>query len=257
MRLAALVPVVGDGRRQQAKLRKPYQLLEGRPVLAHTLERLERCGQIDDIYPIVPPEDLSYVRDEIVAAGRYQKVAEVLVGGLLRQDSIYKALMRLREGYDLVMVHDGNRPLVPDELLNRTIAAAEVHGAAIAAVPVHDTIKSITKSNFVASSYDRRRLRGIQTPHVFRHDILMRAYALATRENFYGSDDAVLVERLGEKIKVVAGSRINLYVASREDLSLARALLRVEQEYTRAEFAGPGGDGGGSSEWREDEKGTP
>jgi 2-C-methyl-D-erythritol 4-phosphate cytidylyltransferase len=257
MRLAALVPVVGDGRRRQARLRKPYQLLDGRPVLAHVLERLERCPGIDHVYPIVPQEDLAHVRDGIVKAGGFLKVREVLVGGLLRQDSVGKALLRLRDGYDLVLIHDGCRPLVSADLLERTISAAEIHGAAVAAVPVHDTVKTITKSNFISASYERRRLRSIQTPQVYRLDILSRAHAQAVRENFYGTDDAVLVERLGEKIKVVAGSRLNLYIASREDLTLARALLRDELEYLKAERERLELTEAGSGEWRDDEKGMP
>jgi len=109
----------------------------------------------------------------------------------------------------------------------------------------------------VTSSFDRRRHRAVQTPFVFRYDIMMRAYAMAARENFYGSDEAVLVERLGERVKVVAGSRLNIYVATREDLNLARALLRLERDTARADgVAGSGGEDS-SCPGREDEKGSP
>ncbi len=225
MKLAAIVPAIGDGRRQKAGRSWPFQDLGGRPVLARTLECLERCDRVHVVYPLVRAQDLTRVQRDIVDPGGFSKVGEILVGGLLRQDYLYKALMQVGPGCDLIMIHDGNRPLVGRDLLDRTIVAAEVHGAAVAAVPVHDTVKVLSKDNFIKSSLDRRRLRAIQTPEVFRFDILMRAFEAAARENFYGSDEAVLVERLGERIKVVAGSRLNIYVASREDLNLARAIL--------------------------------
>ncbi len=226
MKLTAIVTAIGDGRRQNGDRRWPYQDLDGRPILAHTLERLDACSRVEDIYPIVRPQDLAYVRRDIVGVRRFAKVADVLVGGLLRQDYLFRALTGAARGADLVMIHDANRPLVPPELLERAIAAAEIHGAAVAAVPVHDAVKVLSKDNFVKSSLERRRLRAIQTPEVFRFDILVRAFESAARENYYGSDEAALVERLGEKIKVVAGSRLNIYVASRDDLQLARAIVR-------------------------------
>lgn len=230
MKLVALVPAVGDGRRQQARHRKLFQRLEDRPVLAHTLSRLQECPRIDHIYPIVPAEDVEYVREQIVRPGGLSKVVDVLPGGLLRQDTLHRSLVRIGPGYELVLLHDGSRPLVTQDLLLRTIRAAEVHGAATCAIPVHDTIKSLSRENFITGSLERRRLRTIQTPQVFRYDILLRAHEQASKENFYGSDEVLLVERIGERIKVVAGSQLNLYVATRDDLTLARALLGVERE---------------------------
>lgn len=257
MKLAAIVPAMGDGRGQQAKQRKLYQLLDGLPVLAHTLDRLEKCPGIDHIYPIVPLEDLEYVKEHILGSGRYTKVVEVLAGGLLRQDYIYRALIRLGPTYDLVMIHDGSRPLVSQDLLMKVIEAAGVHGAAISAVPMHDTLKSISRENFITSSFERRRLRATQTPQVFRYDILNRAHVQAARENFYGSDEAQLVERIGERIKVVSGSHLNIYVATREDLVLARALLTTEGELLRVPQSSSSGSEGGSRLEREKERGSP
>ena len=225
MKLTAIVPAIGDGRRQNGNRRWPYQDLGGRTVLARTLERLETCQRIDEIFLVVRLRDLAITKREILEPETFNKVAGVLVGGLLRQDYLFKALKHVGRRSELILVHDGNRPLVTNELLERTIAAAEIHGAAIAAVPIHDTVKVMTRDNFVKSSLERRRLRATQTPAVFRFDILMRAFESAMQENYYGGDEAALVERLGEKIKLVAGSRFNLYIASREDLELARILV--------------------------------
>jgi len=256
MTLAALVPAVGDGRGQQARQRKLFQLLDGLPVLTHALDRLEQCPKIDHIYPIVAPDDLSYVQEHILIPGRYQKVADVLVGGLLRQDYITRALVQLGPRYDLVMIHDGSRPLVSQELLLKVIEAGEVHGAAVASVPMHDTLKTISREYFITSSFERRRLRAIQTPQVFRYDILNRAHLQASRENFYGSDEAQLIERIGERIRVVTGSHLNIYVATREDLVLAHALLRSEREIKAIGNTGSGGSDGGSRHEREKERGN-
>lgn len=254
MKLVALVPAAGDGRRQQARQRKLFQRLDDRPVLAHTLARLQDCARVDQIYPIVPVEEVEFVREQIVRPGGFSKVVDVLPGGLLRQDTLLRALVRIGPGTELVLLHDGSRPLVTQELLLRTIAAAEVHGAATCAVPVHDTIKNLSRENFINGSLERRRLRAIQTPQVFRYDILLRAHEQASRENFYGSDEVLLVERIGERIKVVAGSHLNLYVATREDLTLARALLGVEREL---QVSNDPLSGDGLREEREKERETP
>ncbi len=225
MKLTAIVPAIGDGRRQTGSRRWAYQDLGGRPVLAWTLERLGACQRVDEIVLVVSPRDLSLVRRDILEPGVFTKITGVLVGGLLRQDNLYKALKQVGRRSELILVHDGNRPLVSRELLERTIAAAEIHGAAVAAVPICDTVKVMTRDNFVKTSLERRRLRATQTPGVFRSDILMRAFESAMQENYYGSDEVALVERIGEKVKLVAGSRFNLYIASREDLELARLLV--------------------------------
>lgn len=233
MKLAAIVPAGGYGRGNQKSQKKACQMLEGQAVVMHTLGRLGECPRIDDVFLVVPPEDVSYFRHEIIGDGAPESFRGIISGGLLRQDSIKKALDQIGDGYEYILLHDGNRPFVSQDLLMRTISAAEVHGAAVAAVAERSTIKGITRSNFVALSYDRRRLRLVQTPQVYRYDILSRAFSMAARENFYGPDDSVLVERLEEKIKVVAGSRINLQISTREDLVLARAILAVERDLGR------------------------
>lgn len=238
MKLAAIVPAGGYGRGSQRTQKKACQILEGRSVLAHALARLEQCARIDDIFVVVPPDDLAYFQTEIFAGWVPARFGGLIAGGMLRQDSIKKALDHIGDAYDYVLIHDGNRPFVSQDLLQRTVAAAEVHGAAICAVAERGTVKGISRQDFVALSYDRRRLRLAQTPQVYRYDILSRAYAAATRENFYGPDDSVLVERIEEKIKVVAGSRLNLQISAREDLQLARALLALEREDGRAEGRG-------------------
>ena len=227
MNVAALVPAAGDGRNRQARGRKTPLLLGGRPLWEHTIERLERCTRVQHIYPIVPPTEVKDVKARFLSEGNESKVLEVFSSGLLRQDCIHKALVKLEGLYDFILIHDGARPLVPIEVLERTISAAEIHGAAIASVPVHDTLKAVTRDTFIASSYDRRRLRSIQTPMVFRYDILARAYGAAANESFYASDEAVLVERIGERIKLVAGSQLNIYISNLEDLKLAQAILEL------------------------------
>ena len=233
MKLAALVPAGGYGRGNQKTQRKACQLLDGVPVVVRTLQRLAAFERVEHIYMVVPPEDVAFFEGEILQDLDIPGFKGIVPGGMLRQDSIKKALDHIGDAYEYVLIHDGNRPLVSIDLLSRTVAAAEVHGAAVAAVAERSTIKGITRRNFVALSYDRRRLRLVQTPQVYRNDILSRAYALAARENFYGPDDSVLVERLEEKIKVVAGSRINLQISTREDLLLARAILSIERDETQ------------------------
>lgn len=253
MTLACLVPTMGDGRRQQARHRKIYQLLDDQPLLAHTLARLEQHPGIDAIFPIALPEEVGFVRALVAQHLGRSKVVDVLEGRLLRQDFMQQALLRIGPAYDLVMIHDGCRPLVSVELISRVIAAAEVHGAAVSTVPTYDTLKAVSRESFITQGIERRRLRILQTPQVFRYDMLARAYAHAARENFYGSDEVQLVERLGERIKGVPGSHLNLYVATREDVALARALLKLEPESLDPEPGDVTESDGGQRQQREKE----
>lgn len=224
-RVVALVPAAGAGRRVGGEIPKQFRALKGKPLLAHTLQRLQECPLIDAIYPIVQREEVAYCQREVVVPYGLEKVVEVVAGGPERQDSVYEGFCRLRGRPDLVLIHDGVRPFVSPRLLRETLRAAEVCGAAVAALPCADTIKEVDETGLVCRTLDRRRLWQVQTPQAFRLPLLKEALEKAVAEGFWGTDEASLVERVGYPVRVISGEPYNLKVTLPEDLQMAEWLL--------------------------------
>jgi 2-C-methyl-D-erythritol 4-phosphate cytidylyltransferase len=226
MKVVALIPAAGRGSRMGAKEKKPYLTLGGKPILTHTLSEFERCLLIDETVLIVSKSEIEYSRISIVETFDFKKVSKIIAGGLKRQDSVWEGLRDLKNSYELVMVHDGVRPFVSQEILEKSIHETARCGATVAAVPVKDTIKIVSKQAEVLETMDRNRVWAIQTPQTFTHDILKRAYERAFEDGFYGTDDASLVERLGIKVKIIPGSYDNIKITTPEDLALGEAILK-------------------------------
>lgn len=205
----------------------PKQFLPvlGQPMLAHTIRSFEDCGAVDSIAVVVPEAHVDYCKSEIVDKYGYKKVVACVEGGRRRQDSVWKGLTATTG--DIVCVHDGVRPAVTPGLITDCVESARLLGAAIAAVPAKDTVKRVRESS-VTETLDRLVLWEAQTPQVFKRDILMRAYAKAREDGYYGTDESSLVERLGVKVYVVMGSYSNLKVTSFEDLDVIKVLLERE-----------------------------
>ncbi|HJX12601.1 MAG TPA: 2-C-methyl-D-erythritol 4-phosphate cytidylyltransferase, partial [Dehalococcoidales bacterium] len=158
----------------------------------------------------------------LMGQGEFSKVTEVCLGGKRRQDSVAAGLKRLKK-CDWVIIHDGARPLVTVDLIERGLEAARETGAAVAAVPVTDTIKVVDSNETVYQTPLRHFLRAVQTPQIFRHDIIARAYA---RPDIDVTDDATLVERAGYEVRLYPGSADNIKITTRDDLARAELLLR-------------------------------
>ena len=205
--------------------KKPYLDLLDKPILAHTIGVFDCNTVVDRIFVIVGETDLGTCQSVAIEPYNFQKVAAPVPGGATRQDSVFNGLKMVPTGTDFVIVHDGVRPFVSDEIIFSCLEAASEWGAAVAAVPVKDTIKVTDKNGFVVDTPDRSRLWGIQTPQVFRRDLLLEAHRHARRKQIQLTDDAGLVEQLGIKVKCVMGSYANLKITTSEDLIVARALM--------------------------------
>ena len=170
--------------------------------------------------------------EEIARAGEtvrrfgLTKVSHILPGGEERQDSVYRGLQALRGKADWVIIHDGVRPFVPLELIQRVLSETRRWKAVVVALPANETVKEVSLENEVVRTVDRRRLWIIQTPQSFEYPLILRAHEEARREGFFGTDDASLVERLGIPVKILHGSRFNFKITTPEDLVLAEALLK-------------------------------
>jgi 2-C-methyl-D-erythritol 4-phosphate cytidylyltransferase len=202
---------------------KLWVSMGGRPLLAHTLAVFQFCSTIDHI-SLVLSADRQKLGQSLVKGAHFGKVDSLCFGGDERQQSVRAGLEELTP-CEWVVVHDGARPLVNAKLIEQGLLAARETGAATCAVPVQDAIKLVNDQNLVEKSLDRRRLWLVQTPQVFRYDLLVEAHRAAAKGPF-ASDDATLVERLGYKVKVFMGSYQNIKVTTPDDFILAQMLLR-------------------------------
>jgi 2-C-methyl-D-erythritol 4-phosphate cytidylyltransferase len=227
----AIVPAAGLGRRMGGQ-KKTYLALAGLPVLTHTLRALEACAAITAIIVVTTPGDEEFCLREVIEPAGIRKVTAVLPGGKTRQDSVAIGLASvpaIAETASVVIVHDGARPLVTIDIIERTIAAAETKGAAIAAVRVKDSIKEVSEG-VVTKTLARDTLYAVQTPQAFDRELLRRAHKRASEDGFIGTDEASLVERLGVEITVVEGSYENIKITTPEDLLVAESILKKRNE---------------------------
>ncbi len=227
MRVAALIPAAGMGKRMAAGINKQYLKLGGKPILAHTLTVFEKAPFVDDIIVIVPEDEIAYCRASVVDSYGFTKVRRIVAGGRERQQSVFnglKAVKELRDD-DMVIIHDGVRPFVPLEAVQRSIEVARLHDGALVAVPVKDTVK-ITAEGVVVDTPARENIWLAQTPQTFRYGIIRDAYERAEFDGFLGTDDASLVERLGKQVHIVMGDYRNIKITTPEDMLLAEAFLK-------------------------------
>jgi 2-C-methyl-D-erythritol 4-phosphate cytidylyltransferase len=220
----AIIPAAGGGLRMGKELPKPFLEVAGAPLIIHTLERFERCPQVDCMVVLVDKDYLGLCR-RIISHQPFEKIKEVIPGGERRMDSVKIGLSVIPETTELVVIHDGVRPLVSPSLISRVIEKAREVGAAIAAVPPVDTMKEAAEG-YILNTIDRSRLMRAQTPQAFHYRIIMKAYQEAERKEVSATDDASLVEALGGKVAIVPGSHLNIKVTTPEDLMIAELLLK-------------------------------
>ncbi|HNW61009.1 MAG TPA: 2-C-methyl-D-erythritol 4-phosphate cytidylyltransferase [bacterium] len=219
----ALIVAAGQGKRFGGAVSKQFINVRGRPLLWYTLRAFEACPEIGAVIVILPPDAVAERGAEIAGWG-FAKYLLALAGGAERHDSVANGLAALPAESPLVAIHDGVRPLITPEIISACIAAAQEEGAAIAAVPPKDTIKE-AEAGRITATLDRRRLVLVQTPQVFRSELIRKAYEEAFLRRAFSTDDAALVEALGHPVRVVAGDYRNIKVTSPEDLLFVNACL--------------------------------
>ena len=227
-----VIPAAGRGERFGGKVKKQFLALCGRPVIVHTLIPFQASPWIDDIVCVAPQEEVGAL-ERLISEYRLTKVKRVISGGERRQESTQAALSLLEKEAapgDIVLVHDGVRPLVTGALIGRVVQAAEKYGAAVAAFPVSDSLKEVSSEGLIRKTVSRENLWATQTPQAFRLDILAEAYRTAARDRFIGTDEAALVERLGIPIHCVEGSPENIKITTPSDLKLVELLLHDRME---------------------------
>jgi 2-C-methyl-D-erythritol 4-phosphate cytidylyltransferase / 2-C-methyl-D-erythritol 2,4-cyclodiphosphate synthase len=226
MKSVAIIPAGGAGKRLKSHIAKQYLFLDTLPVLVHTLKVFQDSKDIDGIILALPQEDLVHIRQELAEKYDLTKLMNIIAGGNERQDSIRNCLLAIEEKWDLVVIHDAVRPFVTEELISKVIEAAKETGAAIAGVKTKDTMKEIKENNIIGATVPRNNLWLAQTPQAFEFKLLIKAYEAAYNDNFYGTDDASLVERMGKEVKIVEGSYENIKITTNEDMQIADALMK-------------------------------
>jgi len=221
---AAIIPAGGAGLRMGLATPKQFHLLAGAPILIHTIRAVAQAPSIGTIILAVPADQLTTTRQLLVAHNLIDRV-QVVAGGEQRQDSVNNGLTLVPETTEFVVVHDGVRPLVTAALIEDCLHAARKTGAAIAAVPVKDTLKAVDDNYRIRKTVDREGLWQAQTPQVARTSLLRRALAAAAHDNFIGTDEASLIARLGAEVTVVTGAENNIKITRPGDLPIAEALL--------------------------------
>ena len=223
----AIIAAAGQGTRMGGKRAKQFLELAGIPIIIHTLQAFEACEAIQEIILVLPEAD---VRDFSAVAQPYKlgKLRAVVPGGDTRASSVLQGLQAVKANdNDIVVVHDGSRPLVTPAEITQTVQAAEVSGAAILVAPLVDTVKEV-RDGAVLRTVPRDQLRRALTPQCFRYGILRQAYEQADRLDVSLTDESSLVERLGVTVTVVEGSSRNIKVTRPEDLVITEALFRSQ-----------------------------
>ncbi len=224
METVAVIPIAGKGRRMGTQISKQFLNLKGKPIVVHTIEAFLRVEQVNQIILVADENEMLYCREEILDKYGFKDIA-VVPGGEKRQDSVYNGLRSCKPQTDFVIIHDGVRPLVSKNLIIDVLNNAYIYGSCCAAVPVKDTIKITDKDSFIVSTPDRDMLWAAQTPQAFKYDLIMEAHVRARAFGFIGTDDASLVEMIGEKVKIIKGSYENIKITTPDDLKFAELIL--------------------------------
>ena len=230
MKVAAIIPAAGKGKRMGHATPKHFMHLEGKPILAYTLGAFEKCPAVDYVLIVVRSGEEEYCLSEVVERYGFKKVLRIVIGGEKRQDSVYHGIKELDEDTDIVVVHDGVRPFVLPDLISETIKLAMYVDGVVAALPVKDTLKEVSEEGLIKGTPHREALWYAQTPQTFKKRVLEEAFIRAYNDGFYGTDESSLVERIGGKVRIIEGSPENIKITTKEDLLHAELILRMRKK---------------------------
>ena len=221
-----VIVAAGSGSRMKMNINKQFIKLNDKEIIAHTIEKFYNHKNIDEIVVVIKEEEGSYFKNGILNKYNFNNI-KIAFGGNERQDSVYNGLKALNENCEIVLIHDGARPFVSDQIINSCIEEAKNHNAVVVGVPVKDTIKVINENNDIVDTPERSNLWAVQTPQTFNYDILVKSYEDAFKGGFYGTDDAMLVERIGYRVKMIEGSYNNIKITTPEDIEIGTQILKI------------------------------
>lgn len=225
-RCTAIVLAAGQGKRMNSKIQKQFLEIQGHPVLYYSLRCFQESPLIRDMILVTGEDSISYCKKEIVEKYGFTKVSKVIAGGKERYDSVYAGLLAC-ENTDYVFIHDGARPFITEEILERGLAAVRETGACVVGMPSKDTIKLSDETGYVKETPDRSRVWNIQTPQIFEYALIRKAHESIRKTDMTGvTDDAMVVEQeTGVRVRLSEGSYQNIKITTPEDLIIAEAFL--------------------------------
>lgn len=223
-KVTAVVLAAGRGSRMHSSLQKQFMMLHGYPVVYYALKSFQD-SVVDDIVLVTGAGEIEYCQQEIVKKYGLDKVSQVISGGRERYESVYQAIAAIQDAA-YVMIHDGARPFITEDMIERSITAVKEHGACTVAVPVKDTIKEVAPNGFGIKTLDRSALWNVQTPQTFTHTLIKSAYLKMMEQGDTDvTDDTMIVERyMGHSVKVIMGDYNNLKITTPEDMKMAEYL---------------------------------
>ena len=222
MKNVAIVLAAGQGKRMQSKVQKQFLLIKEKPVLYYTLKAFENSPVITDIILVTGKDEIEYCQKEIEDKYGFKKVCKIVAGGKERYHSVHHGLQAVEEA-DYAFIHDGARPFVDNDMIERAYEAVKEHKACVIGMPVKDTIKIADKNGFASQTPDRKKVWQVQTPQTFEFQLIKDAYSRLLEEEPEGiTDDAMVVETMTDcKVKLVEGSYRNIKITTPEDLEIA------------------------------------
>ena len=229
-KIFAIVPSAGLGKRFGDSTGKTFINLHGIPLFIHALKMLNNEAAVTEIIPVLKKQDLEK-GFQIIKKHNLHKINQIAPGGKERQDSINNALNLLQDVYNdslddsYVLIHDGVRPIIPEGTIERLVDHIHNVDGVIPCIPSKDTLKEVGSDGIVVTTVNREHIRAVQTPQLFPFRVIKKAYDLAYREGLYATDDAALVEKIGGKVKTIAGSPLNIKVTTPDDLTMVNYLL--------------------------------
>lgn len=223
--ISVVIAASGMGKRMNSNINKPYLLLKEKPILAYTIEKFDNNEYIDEIIIVAREEEKEYCLQEVVEKYGFRKITNIVGGGAERQDSVYKGLLAVNSLCDIVLIHDGVRPFLRNEDILNSIDGVIEYNACVIGTQVKETIKIVDTDKKIINTPERNSLWAVQTPQSFSYKLILNAYQEAVQNKIIATDDSMLVEKLGYKVKMIEGSYSNIKITTLEDLKLAELML--------------------------------
>lgn len=226
-KIGVIIPAAGKGKRMSNNVSKQYIEINKKPIIAYTIEKFQNSSSVDDIILIVGKGEEEYVEKYIKNRYGFTKIKAIVKGGKERQDSVYEGLKVLDNDVDIVLIHDGVRPMISNNEIERVIEETIKHKACVLGVKVKDTIKVVNEQGEVIKTPDRNHLYAIQTPQAFDRKIITDAYKKGIKENFTATDDSMFVEEFTSvKVKVIEGNDTNIKITTPNDFKIFKEYIQ-------------------------------
>lgn len=223
---SAIILAAGKGSRMGEKINKQYLSIKGYPILYYTLKAFSENDHIDEIIVVVAEDEMEYCKNHIIEKYNFSKVKSIVIGGNERQNSVLNGLMAV-SSCDIVLIHDGARPFIADSIINSGINYANCYGAAACGVIPKDTIKIKDSAGFSLETPEREALFCVQTPQIFKYDLILDCHKRIHEEGIKVTDDTMVVERYGSRVYLYEGSYNNIKITTPEDLNLGKQILET------------------------------